>query len=333
MQASFRATLVALILFSLCKLANADDDALAVLIGAGRFNDVRAKDFDVEVSFVRGDSGDGLTRSDQHSEEYRLICRQVYESRSTKYICPFASGGLSFRLDASNNAVTDSKEAGIFYGDESSATLERVIGSDIVPQFGCSGNCLDVGCPVDFVQLVGNPFCMSLKPSARSTDAKQREHLIEYLSEANVKSDKETRNKRKVVVHSLVRLAKAPQAKHEFETITTLVVSGEGPDEGLLLEFDLTVNYVDKEKKQKRAERTQNHKIEWKQFGEGEQKVVLPVVVSKKKMYAFGKANSYVNATLNWRNFDDESRKLLDAEQSKKLAKEYDSKIDKALNR
>jgi hypothetical protein len=120
-----------------------------------------------------------------------------------------------------------------------------------------------------------------------------------------------------------------------------MIVSDEGYDKGLVLEFHsggLELTDAEKYNKESKLGKRSNRKttFQWKQFevpigGKEKQKVVLPVSISMKEYSS--PYTSYRNVSFDWKSFDTPKAEQMNLQFCEKLCDEYDAAINKMLNR
>jgi hypothetical protein len=248
----------------------------------------RDHDLTVTVHFGSKDDNDG---SPVPSSSFEGICksRQIFESTSGDFWIPYAKGSFDVRFDSKNIEPRDQRYVGVFSGDKGGGKEISFNGRPTKTIRGAADP-LRASNPIDILFVTNNPYARSpVSTKLQVSDFDIVLARLDSLESSQLRVAEERLEKRKVVVY---RVKAIPTPKSKSIATNKIVVSAEGIDNGLILQYSRDSMRLDDKRpyeddKQLLGDYTKTQRVFWKEFriensNQEKETLVLPVSVSRK---------------------------------------------------
>lgn len=330
--------------FSLITTASAQDKEelrkpLETVLKSMAWSSVLSRNHDVTATVHFG-SNDDNEGGPVPSSSVEGICksRQIYDSKTGDYWIPYARGAFALRFDSKQVEPLDMRYVGVFSGDNDNGKEISLNGRPTKTIRGAKDP-LRASNPIDILFVTTNPYAQSHFVSKQQiTDYDIALARLDSLDLNQLRVTEEMLDKRKVVVF---RVKAIPIPKSKSIAVNKIVVSAEGVDKGLVIQFSRDSMKLDDKSpyendQQLLGDHSKSQRIHWKEFrvdsaNQTKETLVLPVSISTKNKTPHG--GGYMNATLEWNSFATPTKDIRSIEACKKIAHEFDEQINKALNR
>ena len=330
-------TIVATIFFADTALAQDAANVkkpLEAVLQSTTWVDVLSKDHDLTATVHFGEEENARVST---SNEGICISRQLYDSQSGKFWIPYARGSFELKIAGQDVSPVDRRYLGILVGerDEAQETSFNGQATSSIRR----PDAIKVANPIDLRFVATYPFGLGPTPtpeSAKSFDALLAK--LDALDSSRLRTTDEVVDKRSVCTY---RIKGVPLPTSEAIPTFKIVVSKEGFDKGQVLQISRDFMKLDDEAayeydKQLIGDYKAKCNFHWREFeleGASKKKVKTLLPISISKTYSTPQRNQYMNVSFEWNSFDKPKAELLTIESGEKIAKEFDARVNQALNR
>ena len=296
--------------------------------------DVLSKDHDLTATVHFGEEENARVSM---SNEGVCISRQIHDSQSGQFRIPYARGSFGLSFAGQDVTPVDLRYLGILIGERDEAQETSFNGQ--ATRSIRRPDAIKVANPIDLRFVATYPFGFGPTPtpeSAQLFDALLAK--LDALDSARLRTTDEVFDKRSVCVY---RIKSVPLPASKFISTFKIVVAKEGFDKGQVLQISRDFMKLGDEStyendKQLIGDYKAKCHFHWREFeveGGGKKKVkaILPISISK--TYSTPQRKQYMNVSFEWNSFDKPKAELLTIESGEKIAKEFDARVNQALNR
>lgn len=311
------------------------NEPLEAVLKSLRWLEVLDSSHDVEITAHRGSKAmvKGASDRDQFGEGIIKI-RQIYDDESGDFFIAYAMGTISI------HGIEDPKEYSdvrVRYGGKDWVKESKK--GNIPMQFGACPkddlSCRDMVSPVNFTAFAA--CCGTIDWQSRKNDVKEIVERFSSLKDDSVSVSEQLSNRRKQDVYRITATAATGGLGIP---VNKLVVSNEGFDKGLIVEYRGggiefgETKYTDDTQLMKIFDCSNT--IVWKEFEVrdkkiGTKKVVLPVSLSRKIQSS--PYQQYLNVTFDWKSLQSPKPEVMNLQYCEKLCEEFEAKVNQTLRR